>query len=150
MLNGTCGGLSVWTDYERSLAVPLYSRNSLWPFNIFISNAYRMTLPNWAKRAKVMLSLLEFAEDAYETNGVRFYLCNISNENLYYYEKKYEALISDHTGLRSTHQVKSLLSNITCHSSKDCVYTSQWEDRLQRFFALLHWRSGPSHSHQNL
>lgn len=71
VLNGSCGGLSLWSDYNHNAASPLYRRNALWPFSIFYSNVYRMTLPNWSQRAKVMLSLVEFTEAVYETSGIR-------------------------------------------------------------------------------
>lgn len=70
-LNGSCGSISVWHYLHLNEGSTLYTRATPWPFSIFASNTYRWTLPSWTRRAKVMLSLVELAEELYEKDGVR-------------------------------------------------------------------------------
>ncbi|CAL1540456.1 unnamed protein product [Lymnaea stagnalis] len=123
-LNGTCGGISVWHRPQMTLGTILYRRATPWPISLFTSNAYRWTLPNWYRRAKVMLSLLEFVEDINEKDGVRYYLCNANGMTLSRLPN-YEIVISEETMLLSSHQVIKKLSNVTCYHSDDCVLTPQ-------------------------
>ncbi|XP_059149893.1 divergent protein kinase domain 1B-like isoform X2 [Physella acuta] len=123
-LNGTCGGLSVWHRPHMLSGSILFRKDTPWPVRMFSTKAYRWTLPSWHHRAKVMLSLLEFVEEMYEKDGVRYHLCNADGRTLLHLGS-FEIVITEEVMLLSSQQLATRLSNITCHHSHDCVLTKQ-------------------------
>ena len=81
--------------------------------------------PPWHERAKIVLSLLEFAMDSYQhANFGTFYLCNISHTTIGVGDKS-DIKILDLRYIKTPEQLLHELAHIPCTKDADCTYTSQ-------------------------
>ncbi|XP_050389509.1 divergent protein kinase domain 1A [Patella vulgata] len=118
-INGTCGSL-YGLQFHHSYM--LYDKEKRTILSSLSENAYRWGLPAWKNRVKVVLGLLELADGLAETEGVRFYLCNIKPNKLGH-TADHEVVLSDLSELKSSKMIADIMSNKTCGSDGDCVYT---------------------------
>lgn len=99
----------------------LYHSNENSLINTFFSHSYRWGLPQWTKRANIVIGLLEYSAAMLEEANTRFYMCDFGPMN-FGYTDKYEVKVIDTKNILSESMLESSLKTRTCLSDRDCSH----------------------------
>ncbi|XP_064650186.1 divergent protein kinase domain 1A-like isoform X2 [Lineus longissimus] len=119
-VNGFCGDMYA---IEKIPNTYLYLRSKSGLMSVLRSDLWG--LPDWKKRAKIAVGLLEFALEVYQHGpDGSFYMCDTQPENIGY-TKQFDVRIQDLSLLLSNATLHKLLRGHFCSKDEECIYTEQ-------------------------
>ncbi|GAB1611235.1 divergent protein kinase domain 1A-like [Argonauta hians] len=117
-INSTCGSIYAIENVNNN---QLYSAGATSWFTFFLSDAHHWQFPDWKKRAKLSVAMIEFVMDIFEKNSIKYYMCDIVPSS-FGYTNGYDLKIMDILSVVSKFYLETLMANRSCYTDDDCGF----------------------------